>query len=227
MSNNLAISRQKTGTKKESECRFSFSSGSFIADFNTEIYASDVKSAEVLYSRLYQINKNSSNGINIKLGGMINVIGNLRINPGLQNNTLGFEVVPTGFGSVKIQKDLSRLTQKEGRFLFFNYLLSPRQKSLSCRINLGLINAAYRNGYVYTVQGDAINKPNPFSGHSLSLFSGFRLNTAIDYYIGLGNSNAIQLSYLWDGYSTGGDFEPFQMVSNTFRFTFLFSTNNQ
>ena len=62
------------------------------------------------------------------------------------------ELVPTIFASFKITKDISRTEKKDKRFLFIKYRLKEKQRNLSLRLNIGLLNASLRNGYVYAGQ---------------------------------------------------------------------------
>jgi hypothetical protein len=57
---------------------------------------------------------------------------------------------------------------------------------------------------------------------TLQIFKGFRLNSALDYTIFLRNKNAVQLSYLWDAYRTGGHHDNFEMAAHTLNFSLLF-----
>jgi hypothetical protein len=58
--------------------------------------------------------------------------------------------------------------------------------------------------------------------NELQIFKGFRLNSALDYTIFLRNKNAVQLSYLWDAYRTGGHHDNFEMAAHTLNFSLLF-----
>ncbi|WP_148639416.1 hypothetical protein [Aquimarina longa] len=223
----VSLSYSKTNLKRESEIGLSYSFGEHSNTFNNHSKTSIVKSVSLFYSRLYQLNALSSQKLNVKIGGLLNATGNLRTNEALLNNGLGFEIIPTLFGSIKIEKDISRKEEKSKKFLFIKYKLKKRTRSLAFRLNLGLINSSYRNGYVYAGQSDLLNKPRLFDDYQFNVFSGYRMNSALDYTISLKNKNALQFSYIWDAYKTGGDLDKFEMANHTFKLTLLFNTNNK
>jgi hypothetical protein len=129
-------------------------------------------------------------------------------------------------GSIKITKDISRKSASVRKFLFFKWNKPARKRNLSFQFNIGVLNGAYRNGYAYSGQSAVLNDPKLFDDYQFNL-SGFRMSSALDYKIFLKNKNAIKLSYLWDAYKTGSDFETFEMAHHTFKFTFMFNTNNR
>ncbi|WP_146052726.1 hypothetical protein [Aquimarina sp. I32.4] len=223
----LSLSYLKANSKRESEIGLSYSFGQFHNKFNNHSEFSTVKSVSLFYSRLYQIRKLSSQKLNIKAGGLLSTSGNFRVNEALLNNQIGFELIPTLFGSVKLEKDVSRKKEKNKKFLFIKYKLKPRTKNLAFRLNVGLINSSFRNGYAYSGQSSLLNDPVLFDDYQFKIFSGYRVNSALDYTISLKNKNAIQFSYLWDAYKTGGDLDKFEMANHTLKFTLLFNTNNK
>lgn len=223
----LSLSRIKIDEKRESEIGFNFSSGSYSVDFNNHIASSSVSTLYLYYSQLYRLNKLSSNNLNVKVGGLFNTTGNFRLNEYLLNNVLGVEIFPTLFGSIKIEKDVSRKETKNKKILFIKYKLKQRTRNLAFRLNVGLINSNYRNGYSYLSQSEIINEPNIFEDYQYNMFSGFRMSSALDYTISLNNKNAIQLSYLWDAYKSGEQFDKFEMAHHTLKITLLFNTNNK
>ncbi|MFC5045478.1 hypothetical protein [Aquimarina hainanensis] len=50
------------------------------------------------------------------------------------------------------------------------------------------------------------------------------MNTALTYTSYLKNKNALQFSYVWDAYKTGGDLDSLEMATHSIRFAFLFNT---
>lgn len=225
--NYVALSRVKHNTKRESEIGLSYSFGNYKNTFNEHSAISAVKTLSIYYSQLYQLNKLSSEKLNVKIGGLFNTTGNIRTNESLQNNATGIEIIPTIFGSIKITSDVNRKEAKDKKFLFIKYHLNKRDRNLSFRLNLGLINSSFRNGFVYSGQSGILNKPNIIDNYQFKVFSGFRASTALDYTIFLNNKNKIQFSYLWDAYKTGGDLDKFEMAHHTLKLTFLFNTNNK
>ena len=124
-------------------------------------------------------------------------------------------------------KDVSRKEAKDKKLLFIKYHLKQRTRNLSFRLNVGLINSSFRNGFVYAGQSFILNEEKPFDDYQYKVFLGFRASSSLDYTIFLKNKNKIQLSYLWDAYKTGGDLDKFEMAHHTFKLTLLFNTNNK
>ena len=65
------------------------------------------------------------------------------------------------------------------------------------------------------------------SEFEFKVFSGYRLGSRLDYTHYLSNKNAIQLSYIWDAYATGGELDPFQMAHHILSLNLFFNTNNR
>jgi len=213
--NYISISYNKYDKKKEKEYGFSYSFGDYISDFNEHESISTVKTLSLYYSQLYQLNKFSTKKLNIKIGGLFDATGNFRINESLENNGVGLEIIPTLFGSIKASK----------------YFISRhgKDKELSFRLNIGLINSTFRNGYVYSGQSFLLNKPileSVFDDYQFKVFSGFRMSSALSYTMPLKNKNKIQFSYLWGAYKTGGNFDTFEMANHSIKFTLSFNLNN-
>lgn len=223
----IALSLVKYTKKQEFEIELSYSFGNYKNTFNEHSDVSKVKTLSMYYSKLYQLNKLSSEKLNIKIGFLDNTTFNLRINESLQNNAVGFEIFSTFFGSIKIMKDVSRKEAKDKKLLFIKYHLKQRTRNLSFRLNVGLINSSFRNGFVYAGQSFILNEEKPFDDYQYKVFLGFRASSSLDYTIFLKNKNKIQLSYLWDAYKTGGDLDKFEMAHHTFKLTLLFNTNNK
>ena len=210
---------------RETEWGSSLALGIFGNNFNDHATFSIVISPSLYYSELYELPKWSSSKFNLKAGGMVNVTANVRFNGSLQNNGVGFEMIPTLFGSVKGSLDVSRKETRSKRFLFYRYTLEKRRKSLSFRFNTGLINSSFRNGYAYGGQAFLLNEEKVFDDYQFNIFSGYRLSSSIDYTLySRKTTNAVQLSYVWDAYKTGGDFDTFEMAQHAFRVTLLFNT---
>lgn len=211
--------------QRETEWGSSLSIGLFGNAFNDHNSSSIVISPAIYYSELYELKKLSGDKLNVKVGGLINVTSNVRINQGLLNNANGFELIPTLFGSIKGSLDVSRKTDRDKKFLFFKYKLLKRKKTLALRVNTGLVNSSYRNGYVYAGQSALLNEPNAFDDYQFKVFSGFRMSSSLDYTLySRKTTNAVQVSYVWDAYKTGGDLDKFEMAQHALRFTLLFNT---
>lgn len=215
----------KKDAKREVDLGASYSYGKNTSLVDNNYAVSQVQSFFGYYSRLYQIPSWSDSTWNFKAGGMINLAGNYRYNARLQNNGEGYEGVANILASMKVERDLTRTQHKDKKFLFIKYHQNPRKMNLGFRLNVGLINSSFRNGYVYAGQSSVINDPKIFSGYEFKMFSGFRMSSALDYTIFLNNQNAVRFSYVWDAYKTGGDLDKFEMASHVFKFTLLFKTN--
>ena len=215
----------KKDAKREVDMGASYSYGKNTSLVGSNYAVSQVQSFAGYYSRLYQIPKWSDSTWNIKAGGMINLTGNYRYNSRLQNNGEGYEGVGNILASIKVERDLTRTQPKDKKFLFIKYHQNPRKMNLGFRLNVGVINSSFRNGYAYSDQSSVLNDPKIFGDYAFKMFSGFRMSSAIDYTIYLKNENAVRFSYVWDAYKTGGDFDPFEMASHVFKFTLLFKTN--
>lgn len=220
----VGVDYLKTDQKRETELGVSYSFGRYSATVGENSAVSTVKVISGFYSRLYEIPAWGNEKWNIKAGGLLNVTGNIRSNASFQNNAFGSEIISTVFGSAKATRDVSRTKHKDKKFLFVKYKLQPRKKNLSFRLNVGLMNSTYRNGYVYSGQSSVLNQPKLYDGYQFLMFSGFRMGTAIDYTIQLKSNNAIRFSYVWDAYKTGGDLDQFQMASHVLKFTLMFKT---
>jgi len=205
----------------------SYSFGSPSLSTNEHSASSSFKTFSMHYTRLYGIDLLEGEKWTTKVGGTAVFTGNFRINSSFQNNALGLELFPTLFGAFQVERDISRTEAKEKKIWFVKYSLKPRVRSLSYRLNLGLINSHYRNGYVYADQSAVLNKPNIFGGYSFDLFSGFRMGSDLQYTHHLENNNRIQLSYHWDVLFTGGDFDRFEMAQHIVKFSLYFKTNNK
>lgn len=223
----VALSRLKIGNDRAAEFGFSYDFGSYTSNFNENITSSKVNRVELYYSQLYQVELLPSESFNTKVGFLLNSNGNLRTNEALQNNALGVDIFANLLGSIKLTKDISRKVTKEKRIWFFKYKLNERKRNLAFRLNLGLMNSSFRNGYVYTGQSSVLNNPQLFDGYNFNFFSGARASSNLDYTRYLKNKNAVRFSYVWDAYSTGGDLDKFEMAHHTLKFTLLFNTNNR
>ena len=186
--------------------------------------ASNLTRFDLQYAQFFKIGVLSTEKMNTKVGGMINLTTNIRINPSLMNQAFGLEIIPTLFGSVKLTRDISRKEEKRNQFLFIKYKLNAKQRNVAFRTNIGLFNSSYRNGYSYLGHTEVLNDPKFFDGYEFKAFSGFRIGTSLDYTRYLKNRNAFQISYVWDALVTGAEYEKFEMAAHTLKFSLLFNT---
>ncbi len=223
----FGLSALKMDQQREVGYGLSFTFGNYTNTFNDHTAISSVKTFSYYYSKLYAYKKLSSEKLNVKIGGLFNATSNIRINESLQNNGFGFEMFPTLFGSIKITKDISRKVDKQKKFLFIKYRLRQKTRNLAFRLNVGLVNSTYRNGFVYSGQAGILNEATVLDHYQFKFFSGFRMGSVLDYTVFLKNKNKMQFSYLWDAYKTGGDLDKFEMGHHILKLTFLFNTNNK
>jgi len=211
----------KINTKREMEIGTTNSLGIFSTSINGNGASGYVFSPSVFYSQLYELHKLSSEKLNIKIGGLFNTTANIRYNASYNNNAFGLEIIPTLFGSIKLTKDVSRKETKNKKILGIPYTLKARKRDISFRLNIGLVNSSYRNGYVYADQSSLLNDFTLFEDYQFKIFSGFRMSSSLDYTIYLKNRNRMQFSYVWDAYKTGGDLDKLEVGNHSFRYTFL------
>lgn len=220
----ITVSRLKYDDKFESNVELTYSFGNYTAKNGAEGITSSVKALFLDYSHLYKIERWSNDKWNIKAGGKLSTNTSLRVNPALQNNQLGIDGFLTLFGAVKVTKDLTRDAPNPKKFLFVNYGKSVNKRTLSFQYNLGLFNSTLRNGYAYTDDESVRNQAGLLAGKEFKAFSGLRMSSALNYTIGLKNKNELMISYVWDAYKTGGDYDKFEMGNHILKFTFLFGT---
>jgi hypothetical protein len=185
---------------------------------------SKVTSVFLHWARLYQIPAPRFDRWNFKVGGLLSVTGNERINRSLGNSTQGIEGFANLMASGRVEWDISRREEKRKKLLFVRFYLPPRRKNLAFQLNLGVVNSSFRNGYAYLRQSGLLNEPGYFDRYQFRVFSGFRMGSALDYTVFLKNNNGLRLSYIWDAYTTGGDADRYVMAHHLLRFSFLFNT---
>jgi hypothetical protein len=221
----LGLSRFKQNNQFESEWGGTYLFGSFINDYNNHYNSATTHLFTLYYTRLYQVW--NTDKWNLKIGGKLDIATDLRINPAFRNNSVGLEMFPTIFGTIKIEKDISRNTTKVLDLWFHKFVFLPREIQLSYSVNIGLINSTFRNGYIYAGQSGITNSNNILNHYEYNIFSGFRLNSALHYTISLRNKNYLQFSYLWDVFQTDDKYDAFEMSYHAFKISFLFNTNNE
>ncbi len=214
----------KFDLKRETKAGLIYSFGNYSVKTGNIASMSTVNTFSAYYTQLRRLNPISNDLWNFKVGGSANMTANLRSNEALQNNSVGKEFFVTILGTGKVTRDISRTEAKSKKFLWMHYNLKPRKKSISFQLNLGLVNMNYRNPYVYSGQSQVINQSGFFDDYKFSVFSGFRMSSALDYTIYLKNENALRISYVWDAYKTGGDLDKFEMAHHVLKFAFLFNT---
>lgn len=214
----LSFARSAMSSSRESRYGMSYDFGALSAKSGDNRTASKARRIELSYSQLYRIGLLASEKMHTKVGFLLAGNGNLRTNPALNNNAIGIDVFANLMGSIKITRDVSRQRATEQ---------SKRKRSLDFRLNIGLVNSSFRNGYVYADQSALLNNPDIFGDHQFKIFSGFRASSSLGYTRYLKNKNAVRFSYEWDAYATGGDLDKFEMAHHVLKATLLFNTNNR
>jgi len=208
---------------KEFKTDFSLLIGYFSDRYHSGLSQSDVKIFDSDISYLQRLNSFKANKLKLFIGGDFKFTYNNRENPTLQNNSWGYEIIPTLFVSSKLVWDISRTKPKQGQILFFKYNLKPRKKDLSFKLNLGIINASYRNHYIYTdADSFTTNSYDMWDKYVFKIFSGFRAGSECAYTVYLYNGNSIKFSYLWDAYKTGGDLDRLEMAHHKINIALMY-----
>ena len=207
----------------ESNFSFRFSSGIYSTEADRrEQTPSVVNSIFLIYGRLYEIKSLSVGKWNTKVGGKIDLTGNLRQNKYLLNAGNGIESFQTLFASAKVTRDLSRENLRRKKILFIKYKLKPKKRELSFQVNPSIVNSTFRNGFAYIDQASVTGSNNAFEDYKFSSFSGFRINSALELTRYLKNGNGFKYSYVWDAYKTGGELPKFEMSHHIFQLSLLF-----
>ncbi|MFK7797238.1 MAG: hypothetical protein AB8E82_07265 [Aureispira sp.] len=206
----VALSHLTTTTQRESGVRISYAFGKFESPVGASNIVSTVHTFGINYMELFALKKINIPRFNLKVGGQLNATANIRDNKAFGNNRNGFEIISTLFGSVKGIFDTSGKYKK-------------LKMDVGLGIHIGLLNTAYRNSYIYTQQSPILNQDHDSNGYEFQFFSGYRINSSLDYNFWFNNGNAIQLSYYWDMYSTGARYDKFQMASHTLKLSLLFN----
>ncbi len=176
------------------------------------------------YSRIYTIPSWSNENWQLATGGLLDLTTILRVNPSLQNNSFGMELFGSLFGSFQVRRDISRKRTKTFQFLFIHHTFRPKQRYLSYRVNLGLMNNYFRNGYSYSNQSAVVNDPSVFEDYEWSNFAGFRVRTSLAYTRVLNNGNAIRWAYEWQATTTSSSTHAFEMAQHVVKCSLLFNT---
>ncbi|ANQ47757.1 hypothetical protein MY04_0375 [Flammeovirga sp. MY04] len=209
----FSVGYRRGDQARDTEIGVDISTGKTTENVSKLNLESQITSIRFHYGRLFRVNPISSGKMNYMAGGLFNSTQNIRTNPGFMNNAVGLENFSSLMASLKATRDFSK--EKNN---------SNRKRELSLRLNIGVMNNSYRNGYIYTNTSSVLNEPKAFSNYESKYFSGFRMSTELDYTIFLQNKNAIKFSYLWDGFKSGGSYNQFGMTNNILKATFLFGT---
>lgn len=203
---------RKETDSRESCLLASYSTGSYHMDYNGMNTVSNVPlNLSLRYSRLSQLNVFNNTRWNFKIGATAAFTGMFRQNASLLNNAVGYNAFTNVMLSGKISRDIS--TRQAHKWAFFK--LRPKSRKLSYQLDVGLINGAFSNGFIYTNSSAVYNEPSLAAAHTYKLLSGFRMASRLDYQFDISNRNTLKFSYLWDAMMTGNkDQSRFQLVNN-------------
>ena len=217
----LKLGKTQLFANKEYKSAINFSIGGAFSSVGEESSTGIVASTDISYSRLYNLKSLAFKGWDTKIGGAVDILFINRFNADLRNNSVGFEFFPTLFGSFKVGKDFSR-------HLLFRKKIGPRKQHFSVRIDVGLLNSNFRNGYAYTAHAPFYNGSNLFENHQFNVFSGIRFRSTIDYILYHTNTkNAIKISYTWDGVRSGENPDRFALSNGIGAFSFLYRLDSK
>lgn len=224
---NYSLGYLKMDDAREVKLSARYNQGSYRYKKTEGIEVKSKSSQHVLYLnyyRLYQLKKFSNDKWNVKLGGMYDVNLDVRINEDLMNAGVGYEVFNTIFLSGKVSRKYERTETIDKKFLFIKYKLKPMVTLFSYQLNLPVANNTIRNGYSY-IGNESINTTPLFKGYEAKAFSGIRFCSELAYTRQMQNGNMYRVSYLWDAYAVGKDFNRFEMANHILEFSLLFHLN--
>lgn len=227
LSSNFGVYRFVLDQNRESRQGFMLGYGETSTSGDIQTTSASVGFLNINHTELYKIQMGLPEKWNTKIGGKINLTGNLRQNKSFRNNSIGMEGIGTIFASFKIGRDVSRIKKKTLDIKLFKLHFLPRKRQLYWQVNLALVNMTFRNGFAYMEHSSIQNDYNYFDSHEFQIFQGYRLNTSLDYFIYLKNNNAFRISYIWDAYHTGKDYEKLEMAKHHIMLSFLFGLNEK
>ncbi len=221
----ISLAYQRHNTKNESRFGFHFRQGNYDFQIRNEYARANLQAYEFQFKHLVVLSRFSNSKWITKVGGEAIGTINLRSNSVLNNAGFGAEAIYNLMLSAKVERDVSRKTTKQGKFLFINYNWKPRRRLLTYQFNTGLLNGHYRNGYAYVHQQRIINEENWLSDYKHTIGQGLRFSSRLDYTLFFRNANAVQFSYLWDAYSTREENTAFEFAAHLIQFSLLIGLN--
>ena len=212
-----------TNNSNERLASISYTSGKHTNNYNNTNNSARFYNLELNFSKLYLLNRLSSDKWKTKIGaGVISTL-NIRENKALMNNSLGIENISNIVFSTKITRDILHLFSSKTKFQYGKKNKSPTKRELSFLLNIGIVNLNYRPGYAYNYLPSIDNSyVRNMSDHHLSI-NGFRLNSGIQYSKFLSNKNILRISYIFDAYNAPGQHEPFNYAKHSLKFSLLYN----
>ncbi|TVQ00738.1 MAG: hypothetical protein EA359_15350, partial [Balneolaceae bacterium] len=115
-------------------------------------------------SYLRNVRPDFSEKYDFKLGGILIGNQNMRLNPALDNSSVGIESIVNLMLSGKVQRDISRREETVSNFLFLSIRNRPVRRTLAFQMDAGVLNFNRRPGYNFFYDG-------PVDGTNTSMFS--------------------------------------------------------
>ncbi|MCB9045692.1 MAG: hypothetical protein H6550_06100 [Chitinophagales bacterium] len=224
---NYSLAWLKMDTARENKFTVRFNQGNYRYKKTDGIDVKSKATQYVLYLnyyRLYQLRRLSNEKWNVKLGGMYDVNMDVRINDDLMNAGIGYEAFSTFFLSGKVSRRFERKEVINKKFLFIKYKLKPMVTLFSYQLNLPVMNNSVRNGYAY-IGNESLNTFPIFNGYEVKSFSGIRFCSELAYTRQMQNGNMYRVSYFWDAYAVGKNFNRFEVANHILEFSLLFHLN--
>lgn len=193
-------------------------------------YRSASASVNVLnlyYGKLFRVYENFPYGT-LHFGGYLEGTGSIRANGSLMNNGRGLELAPAVHSSMMFTRDISR--SKEWAWQPVPFLrevrFKERKRSLSFRLNAGVLNGGYRNGYAYGDQSALVNDLVVFDGYVYNPTAGLRFSGECSLTNELPNKNKIEYSYFFQQFALNG-YDRFEWMQQGLKLSIYFLTKHK
>lgn len=156
----------------------------------------------------------------VGVGGSVNASFLYRLNEGLGNNRLGYELFANVAVSALVGYDYEIKSKN-----WFVRTFVPKKGTFSFLIDAPLVYANYRTAnYIYTADLTVRNQENFLYYNKVKLYDGFQIGTMLAYKIPINNRNAFRLSYHWNLYNTAnGPPGGFQYADHLIFLSFMFN----
>lgn len=190
-----------------------------------------MNTSNLYYHYLHKLTSFFDDKYKISMGGSFMNSFNVRINPALNNNSVGIENISNFMFSFKLNRDISRHQVIIEDLFLFKRKLMPANRSLSFQCNIGLLNFNYRPGYAYNYLGEMDgSSTNPLKyaleNHQWST-NGIRLNTRIEFSYYKPYKNGSKWAYVWDFANVPGKFEKYQSAFHRLEYVLIINRNKQ
>lgn len=224
---NVSLGSLKMDTLRETRFITRFNSG--VYDYKrTDGITVKSKAAQYIlflkYYKLYRIGALSNRKWNVKAGGMADINTDLRINPDFMNAAYGYEVFGTLSLSGKVTRRFERKEAVTRKFWFIKHTFKPMVVFLSYRLNVPVINNTIRNGFAY-LPNEGINTLPIFKEYRVRTFYGVHFSSELAFTKQMQNGNMWRISYFWDAYAAGKQYDRIEVAHHILEFSLLFHLN--